>query len=575
MAVTTLISADVSDIVSSADGTKLYVARVDGIVEIYDAFSGQLLRSLQVGSFLGGIDISPDGTYLLVVENVQSFGGTINSIVHKVDLSTGAITDFSMVFGGIEGPFHDVAIFENGLAVVTSRIRGSGATTTYTLDTNSGVFSFLASPSAQAPIVMSSADRRHIALAQGFNVSGPEQLYDLAANGAIRLGASYGVGRAGNSNGAFSSDGSLFASGDIVHDNRQNITLTLSGGGGFAMAFDAVGDFLYVLTLSGIQKYSTTTWTIVDTIDITGMPIALGTGFGYGASLTVGPDATYFLYKIPNAVYRIDNPTSVTPTDGLAAGEVMDGTAIVDVLRGNDGNDTLYGNGGNDILRGGNGDDILDGGTGNDAMYGGTGNDLYFVDNVLDLAVENDNVSGLDEVISSVSYAIGPNIERLTLTGVGNVDATGNSLANVLIGNSGNNIINGMAGADQMSGGAGNDTYWVENSGDQVVELFGEGTDTVNSNLNLYTLTANIENLIFSGTGAFTGTGNELDNSITGGIGADILSGGIGNDTLIGGNGSDRLEGGAGSDILNGGSGFDYANYSNSASGVQVVRSAV
>ena len=50
---------------------------------------------------------------------------------------------------------------------------------------------------------------------------------------------------------------------------------------------------------------------------------------------------------------------------------------------------------------------------------------------------------------------------------------------------------------------------------------------------------ANVEKLTFTGTGAFTGTGNNFDNTITSGAGNDILDGGDGNDTLIGGAGND------------------------------------
>ena len=44
-----------------------------------------------------------------------------------------------------------------------------------------------------------------------------------------------------------------------------------------------------------------------------------------------------------------------------------------------------------------------------------------------------------------------------------------------------------------------------------------------------------VENLTYTGTGDFTGSGNELDNVITGGSGSDTLDGGGGNDTLDGG----------------------------------------
>src|SRR5690606_19873291 len=61
----------------------------------------------------------------------------------------------------------------------------------------------------------------------------------------------------------------------------------------------------------------------------------------------------------------------------------------------------------------------------------------------------------------------------------------------------------------------------------------------------------------YTGAGEFTGAGNELNNVIIGGTGADSLYGELGNDTLNGGEGDDFLDGGDGDDRLNGGVGND------------------
>jgi len=200
----------------------------------------------------------------------------------------------------------------------------------------------------------------------------------------------------------------------------------------------------------------------------------------------------------------------------------------------------------NDVLNGFGGDDWLDGGAGADAMTGGAGDDTYIVDNTGDTTVELAD-EGIDLVRASVSYALAANIENLTLTGTGSISGTGNALDNLIVGNTAANTINGGLGADTMAGGAGNDVYVVDNIGDQVIELSGEGTDTIQSSITL-TLVDNVENLTLFGNANLNGFGNALNNTITGNAGENILRGLDGNDTLNGGAGADRMVGGAGND---------------------------
>lgn len=124
-------------------------------------------------------------------------------------------------------------------------------------------------------------------------------------------------------------------------------------------------------------------------------------------------------------------------------------------------NDSLLGGAGNDLMRGEFGNDVLDGGSGSDTMEGGTGSDIYYVDVAADVTTESTAgaTGGTDTVISTVSRALGNNLERLTLSGSGAIAGTGNTLANVITGNGSSNLINGAAGNDTLTGGAGLDDF--------------------------------------------------------------------------------------------------------------------
>jgi Ca2+-binding RTX toxin-like protein len=236
--------------------------------------------------------------------------------------------------------------------------------------------------------------------------------------------------------------------------------------------------------------------------------------------------------------------------------DTLDGGAGDDTLEGLDGNDTLNGAGQRDSLVGGGGDDSLSGGGGVDTMAGGTGDDTFIVNATDELAIENPGEGTADWVFSATTYTLSANVENLTLTGAGNINATGNTQNNLLTGFTGRNRITGGGGADTMAGGLGNDIYAVDSTDDVVIENPDEGTiDLVQSTVN-HSLTANVENLTLLGA-ALQGTGNTLDNVILGTSGTNTLDGGEGNDRLDGSTGADTLIGGDGDDTLIGGGGID------------------
>lgn len=125
-----------------------------------------------------------------------------------------------------------------------------------------------------------------------------------------------------------------------------------------------------------------------------------------------------------------------------------------------------------------------------------------------------------------------------------------------LDGGPGNDQLFGGTGENLLKGGPGNDTYRVEAGRDRIIELPGEGIDTVIATAS-FALAANVENLILQGARAVTGVGNAGPNRLIGNALNNRLYGLAGNDTLDGGDGDDFLDGGPGADRLSGGLGYN------------------
>lgn len=216
---------------------------------------------------------------------------------------------------------------------------------------------------------------------------------------------------------------------------------------------------------------------------------------------------------------------------------------------------------------------VLDGRAGADFMYGGLGNDTYIVDDLGDVVQDAISIAnffdqgvnlalregGDDTVRSSVTFALGANLENLALTGSADLDGTGNELANTIIGNAGDNILYGSTGNDILNGGAGND-YLRGGSGNDTAS-FDTATREVRVDLGL------------SAAQATSGAGRDTLVSIENLIGSnysDTLAGNAGDNRVFGGRGNDSLTGGDGDDYLNGGIGSDFALYSSATAAVNI-----
>jgi Ca2+-binding RTX toxin-like protein len=153
---------------------------------------------------------------------------------------------------------------------------------------------------------------------------------------------------------------------------------------------------------------------------------------------------------------------------------------------------------------------------GNETYYNNLVDELGF-GTVVTLAADSSNL--VDALTDGMTQITEARIEN----------AIGSIYNDTLIGNGLDNRLEGLAG---------NDTYYVQDSGDVVVEANLSGTDLVISS-GSYALSDNVENLTLSGSANIDATGNALNNQLVGNSGANVISGGVGADRMLGGRGND------------------------------------
>ncbi|NGZ98294.1 MAG: hypothetical protein CV089_19580 [Nitrospira sp. WS110] len=292
-------------------------------------------------------------------------------------------------------------------------------------------------------------------------------------------------------------------------------------------------------------------------------------------------------------IFRFADGSALTYEQLLSRGFDLAGTDEDDHIDGTAIGDRIRAGGGSDVLRGGMGDDQLDGEASNDRLLGGQGNDTYLFgpgsgrDTIVEVQGSQDVIrmapgvapsdvvvtrqnndlvvslnGGADQLTVSLYFLASPlQIEQIqfadgtvweaaaiqerlrpTITGTADDDTLvgteendrflGLSGDDQLAGLAGNDELDGGRGADRLTGGSGDDQYIVDDPGDSITELTNEGVDAVRSSVT-YTLGSHLEHLTLSGTLAINGTGNELDNVLTGNSQANVLAGGPGNDTYI------------------------------------------
>jgi Ca2+-binding RTX toxin-like protein len=196
--------------------------------------------------------------------------------------------------------------------------------------------------------------------------------------------------------------------------------------------------------------------------------------------------------------------------------------------------DRITGVGGADFLFGWNGDDTLEGRAGADLLSGGEG---------IDTASYNHAKAGVTASLATPAInkgeAAGDTYDSIEWL-------SGSAFRDSLFGNAGNNVLNGRQGADRMAGGAGNDTYYVDNRADVIVEKGHGGTaDRVLTAVS-YSLKSGVAVEVLATTNPHGKAplqlgGNSYANTIIGNAGNNLISGAGGADKLTGLGGSDTF----------------------------------
>jgi hypothetical protein len=294
-----------------------------GSVQRYSLTYQALLDSIPIGTSLNGADISADGSSLYVAE--QQTSGS-QGFIHKLNLSTGTVTNLAYNLAGGEGGAWDVTLAADGKGLVTTMSNSSGPVPLRQLDLGANTLSIrsdvpgsggsgLVGPST---VIHRSADRGLLFVTEAGVPNGPVFSYSAATDSFSNI---FNTGPdLSSALSAVNRTGTLSAldyHGDVlILDRSFNIVTTLSNMDG-GLVFDPLQDVLYAANsaTSQITAYDTNTWAPKFQMAI-GESITPGWAFGNGM-MTVSNDGSLLFLATPTGVRMFNLPTSAGPAVSL------------------------------------------------------------------------------------------------------------------------------------------------------------------------------------------------------------------------------------------------------------------
>ncbi|PWJ12922.1 calcium-binding protein [Jannaschia seohaensis] len=345
---------------------------------------------------------------------------------------------------------------------------------------------------------------------------------------------------------------------------------TLAGGPGDDQLQGGEGDDLLLAGMGDDTLFGqegTDTYRVSDyggSVRITGMDLATErleiefSGFAidqFALAAVEKPFGNVSRLTLPESGTQIDifhdsqdgTPLTLDNIRVLDPAPVVEGTESADDLTGAyAAAEVIFGLGGDDTIRSDASDTYVD------TIDGGAGTDLWVTDNLDGVSVDLErgrvqSMGGDADVLISIEDArgagggdrlVGNDLANL-LDGQGGADRlVGAAGDDTLLGGSRDDTLEGGAGADLLEGGTGDDLYLAD-SADSVIELAGEGRDSLISEGPVVLRGAEIEVVTLTGATNVRVTGNGIATEITGNDGANVLIGGGGGDVLTGGEGAD------------------------------------
>lgn len=419
----------------------IYFTTRTGTVERWSPTEQKFLSPIKLGGTLADLDITADGSYLLVAQSnttavtVSDFwwNDRYKDTIHRINLDTLKVQDLNFLAEGQERGTYDIAIAGNDTALVTTDFSGSGWNPLrwFDADANAFITQPLINPQGgtvtvrQSSYLIPSENNRYILILES-NISNAQmQLYDVQAGNIVSSGDLYAFNSSGFNNGSgdISEARGLAFNLGYAFDFKFSLAKNLGAQGYYSGEFSGTGNYLFAQRTSGeVVIMDTHSWTPVgifavdDTAEIKTGSLEL---MGKDGRYLVGQTATGF------AVLDLAEKLKLDLT-GDDRANFISGELAADTLRGGAGADTISGFGGDDQLFGDDGRDVLNGGAGNDTLNGGNSDDI-------------------------------------------------------LIGGAGDNVLNGGAGIDVVRYDGPRSNYQIKVDGNQVIVTgpAGTGTDTL------------------------------------------------------------------------------------------------